>query len=242
MTDAALAADYAHLRADALDVLGCWPAPDEAQERLRTAYLEHLAAHPDGVAKAGPPAHLTASCLVLSADGERVLLTHHRRAGRWFQFGGHLEPADLSLWAAARREAREESGLADLDPLPRPVHLDRHRLDGDFGRCREHLDVRYAAGTSSRWLHRSVAVRARASMPRNTDPSPSSAGATVVGSGAHGPWLEVSSTSAITGVVCGRSSSSRSSAASANWSGIPENPKAGPAYPRSERPRTASKR
>lgn len=145
MTDAALAAEYAHLRADALDVLGCWPAPDEAQERLRTGYLEHLTAHPDAVAKGGPPAHLTASCLVLSADGERVLLTHHRRAGRWFQFGGHLEPADTSLWAAARREAREESGLPDLDPLPRPVHLDRHRLDGDFGRCREHLDVRYAA-------------------------------------------------------------------------------------------------
>ena len=28
---------------------------------------------------------------------------------------------------------------------PVPVHLDRHVLVGDFGRCREHLDIRYAA-------------------------------------------------------------------------------------------------
>ena len=65
-----------------------------AQERLRRDYLDHLAAHPDGVAKAGPPAHVTASCIVLDPTGGRVLLTLHRRANAWFQFGGHLEVAD----------------------------------------------------------------------------------------------------------------------------------------------------
>jgi 8-oxo-dGTP pyrophosphatase MutT (NUDIX family) len=137
--------DHATVRADAEEVLRCWPAPDAEQDRLRLAYLEHLGAHPDAVRRSGPPEHLTASCLVLSADGREVLLTHHRRARAWFQFGGHLEPGDTSLWDAARREVREESGLEDLDPLPRPVQLDRHRLSGDFGHCREHLDVRYVA-------------------------------------------------------------------------------------------------
>lgn len=143
--DAEVAQRYAHLRADAVAVLECWPAPDAAQDALRHAYLEHLRVHPDAVSRDGPPVHLTASCLVLSADGEHALLTHHRRAGEWFQFGGHLEVSDSCLWSAARREAREESGIDGLDPLPRPVHLDRHVLAGDFGRCREHLDVRYAA-------------------------------------------------------------------------------------------------
>jgi 8-oxo-dGTP pyrophosphatase MutT (NUDIX family) len=136
---------FGHLHTHACTTLRGWSAPDAGQERLRTAYLEQLRRHPDAVAKAGPPAHLTASCLVLSPDAGQVLLTHHRRARQWFQFGGHLEAGDTSLCAAAQREAREESGIADVTPAPVIVQLDRHRLSGDFGRCREHLDVRYAA-------------------------------------------------------------------------------------------------
>lgn len=63
----------------------------------------------------------------------------------WFQFGGHLETVDRSVRAAAEREATEESGIVGLRVTPVPVHLDRHVLVGDFGRCREHLDIRYAA-------------------------------------------------------------------------------------------------
>ena len=136
---------FAGLHADAVAVLSRWTAPDAGQEALRRVYLDHLAAHPDGVAKVGPTVHLTASCLVVDAARERVLLTLHRRAREWFQFGGHLESDDASLWAAARREVREESGLVSLEPLPRPIQLDRHVLGDGFGRCHEHLDVRYVA-------------------------------------------------------------------------------------------------
>ncbi|WP_404381310.1 NUDIX hydrolase [Knoellia locipacati] len=140
-----VARGVAHLHADALQVLSTWAAPDADQDRLRTAYLAHLERHPDGVAKAGPPEHLTASCLVISPDGGHVMLTHHRRAREWFQFGGHLETTDASLHAAATREGREESGLDSVSPAPVVIQLDRHTLSGDFGRCRAHLDVRYAA-------------------------------------------------------------------------------------------------
>jgi 8-oxo-dGTP pyrophosphatase MutT (NUDIX family) len=135
----------AHLAADLRAVLDGWSAPTQAQESLRAAFIAHLEAHPDAVLKAGPPAHFTASCFVLDGTGEQVLLTHHKRANAWFQFGGHLEPGDGGVHAAATREAREESGIAALLPLPRPVALDRHALVGDFVHCREHLDVRFAA-------------------------------------------------------------------------------------------------
>ncbi|HET9021172.1 MAG TPA: NUDIX domain-containing protein [Ornithinibacter sp.] len=145
VADPAVVTAYAHLLADAVSVLGSWAAHDEEQVGLRQAYLDHLRTHPDAVARTGPAAHLTASCVVLDAAGTHVLLTLHRRAHAWFQFGGHLEPGDGSLWEAARREAREESGMEALEPLPRPVQLNRHVLVGDFVHCREHLDVRYAA-------------------------------------------------------------------------------------------------
>lgn len=143
--DAVVVRDFAHLHADAVATIQAWSAPDAHQERLRVAYLAHLEAHADGVAKTGPPDHLTASCLVIAPDGAHVLLTHHRRARQWFQFGGHLEASDQSLHGAAMREAREESGIASVTPQRVIVQLDRHELSGDFGRCRAHLDVRFAA-------------------------------------------------------------------------------------------------
>ncbi|MBK7609898.1 MAG: NUDIX hydrolase [Actinomycetales bacterium] len=140
-----VATAYRHLHADAVRLLSQWQPPDARQQRLRADYLTHLAGHPDGVAKAGPPAHLTASALVFDADLRRVLLTHHAKAGLWLQLGGHLEPHDPSLYAAAQREVREESGLDGVRVLPRIAQLDRHTLVGAFGHCREHLDVRFAA-------------------------------------------------------------------------------------------------
>ncbi len=138
-------AAFARLRADAMARLRDWHAPDAHQAGLREAFLRHLGSHPDAMAKSGPPAHFTASVLVLDEDATSVLLTHHRRARQWFQFGGHYEPGDESIWHAARREGREESGLVTLDVRADIIQLDRHELRGDFGRCREHLDIRFAA-------------------------------------------------------------------------------------------------
>jgi 8-oxo-dGTP pyrophosphatase MutT (NUDIX family) len=125
--------------------LEAWHAPDADQERVRTELLAHCAAEPGALWKQGPQAHLTTGAIVLNPGLDRVLLTLHRKAGLWLQFGGHFEPQDTSVLAAATREAREESGLPDLVLDPRIVELHRHRLiAAAFGRCTEHLDVRYA--------------------------------------------------------------------------------------------------
>jgi 8-oxo-dGTP pyrophosphatase MutT (NUDIX family) len=137
------------LLTDVREVLAGWAPPTPAQAELRDGYLAHLRAHPDGIWRGGPPAHVTASCFVLDPSGRRALLTLHRKGGFWVQFGGHLEPADASLAGAALREGREESGVADLRlvdiPGLSPVDLDRHALSSRFGRCREHLDVAFVA-------------------------------------------------------------------------------------------------
>jgi 8-oxo-dGTP pyrophosphatase MutT (NUDIX family) len=140
------------LHGDALSVLEGWTAPDADQESRRLAYVAHLRAQPDGCAKACFPDHLTAGALVLSPEGDRVLLNLHRKARRWFAFGGHLEPGDASLADAALREGTEESGLSGLTIDPEPVHLSLHEVTfcDPRGTVR-HLDVRFLArlGASS---------------------------------------------------------------------------------------------
>ncbi|WP_217182297.1 NUDIX hydrolase [Streptomyces sp. AC495_CC817] len=113
----------------------------EDQPELRQVYLDHLAAHPDGMWKACGAGHITASGLVIDPERGRVLLTLHRKLRMWLQMGGHCEPGDTSLADSALREATEESGIAGLTLLPGgPVRLDRHHTP-----CAWHLDVQYAA-------------------------------------------------------------------------------------------------
>ncbi|MGW0628405.1 NUDIX hydrolase [Streptomyces sp. NPDC002758] len=115
----------------------------EGQDELRQAYLDHLAAHPDGIWKSCHAGHVTASALVIDPERGRVLLTLHKKLKMWLQMGGHCEPQDASLAAAALREATEESGVAGLALLPGgPVRLDRHPIPPP---CHVHLDVQYAA-------------------------------------------------------------------------------------------------
>src|SRR5262245_2750695 len=54
--------------------------------------------------------HVTGSAWLVDRSGSRVLLTHHRKLGRWLQLGGHSD-GDPDSFAVAQREAREESGL-----------------------------------------------------------------------------------------------------------------------------------
>ena len=115
------------LHGDAVDVLTRWQAPTEDQERLRSRYVAHLDQRPDGLWRSCLPAHLTTGALVLSHDRRHVLLNLHRKARRWFHFGGHLEPDDLTLAGAALREATEESGLAGLQVDAGPLHLSTAR-------------------------------------------------------------------------------------------------------------------
>jgi 8-oxo-dGTP pyrophosphatase MutT (NUDIX family) len=90
------------------------------------------------------PAHFTASGLVVSADGARCLLHHHRKLDCWLQFGGHCD-GEEDVLAVAQREAFEESGISGLIVASRrPFDLDIHRIPA-FGAERAHLhyDIRY---------------------------------------------------------------------------------------------------
>jgi 8-oxo-dGTP pyrophosphatase MutT (NUDIX family) len=133
----------AAVHSDAVAVLTRWTPAEEGQRALRHGFLAFLDARPDACARSCVPGHLTASALVLSRDGRRVLLTLHPKVGRWVQLGGHCEDEDTGLVAAALREAGEESGIDGLVIEPEPLHLDVHPITCSLGVPTRHLDVRF---------------------------------------------------------------------------------------------------
>ncbi|MEV6714045.1 NUDIX hydrolase [Lentzea sp. NPDC051208] len=127
------------LHADAVSTLSRF----SGQDALREAYLGFLAAREDACRRSCEPGHITASALVLDATAEHALLTLHPRVGRWLQLGGHCEPEDETLAAAALREATEESGMRGLRIEPTPIHLDVHPITCSLGKPTRHFDVRF---------------------------------------------------------------------------------------------------
>jgi 8-oxo-dGTP pyrophosphatase MutT (NUDIX family) len=116
--------------------------PDEASCRQRM--LELLDMCPDCFHRQAFPAHFTGSALVVSAEGSKALLHHHRKLDRWLQFGGHCD-GEENVLSVARREALEESGIDGLIVASsRPFDLDIHEIPAHGNEpVHFHYDVRY---------------------------------------------------------------------------------------------------
>lgn len=113
-----------------------------------------LASHGDLYRREHPPGHFTASAWLVSADGRRTLLTHHRKLGLWLQPGGHAD-GDENLAAVALREADEETGVAGLAVEGGVFDIDRHRIPARRAEPEHwHYDVRYVvrAGADERFV------------------------------------------------------------------------------------------
>ena len=89
--------------------------------------------------------HVTGSAWVVNAEGDRTLLTHHRKLNKWLQFGGHAD-GHHDVLEVARREAYEESGLEAIEPVSSQIFdLDIHPIPARKSEPGHlHYDVRFA--------------------------------------------------------------------------------------------------
>ena len=139
--------------------------PGEAACVARVRAL--VSAHADCFERSCPPGHVTGSAFVLSADGRRALLVHHRKLDRWLQPGGHAD-GESDVARVALREAQEETGLDGLafwgaEPVQMPFDVDVHAIPARPGEpAHEHHDVRFllvASDEDARASAESHAVR-----------------------------------------------------------------------------------
>jgi 8-oxo-dGTP pyrophosphatase MutT (NUDIX family) len=117
----------------------CWPEEAATADLFRS----FLSEAPMAFERTHPPGHFTGSAWLVSADGARVLLTHHRKLDRWLQLGGHAD-GDHDIARVVLREAEEESGLAGLVVAPALFDLDRHLIPARLDEpAHWHYDIRH---------------------------------------------------------------------------------------------------
>ena len=141
--------DFSRMLAELGEYASRFPA--EAGSVAR--FSDFLQSHPSVFERSHVPGHFTGSAWLVSADGERVLLMHHRKLDRWLQPGGHAD-GDAELARVALREAQEETGVADLRVEGGIFDIDRHRIPVRPNEPEHwHYDVRYVvrAGTDDRF-------------------------------------------------------------------------------------------
>jgi 8-oxo-dGTP pyrophosphatase MutT (NUDIX family) len=121
------------------------PRDDRAISRFRS-FLDRA----DPFRRGDPDGHVTASAVVTRRSGGEFLLVFHRKLDRWLQPGGHVEPDDISVLAAAIREAREETGIDGFAaPLSDAIlDLDVHSIPALSAEpAHVHYDVRFLLTT-----------------------------------------------------------------------------------------------
>ncbi len=138
-------------RDELLEALARYSAqgPEEAESLAR---IRRFVAGPeDPFARATAEGHVTGSAIVARPDGSAFLLVLHRKLSRWLQPGGHTEQTDASVFDAALREAREETGIPAFEsPLGRAVFdVDVHAIPARGAEPEHfHFDVRYLFATT----------------------------------------------------------------------------------------------
>ena len=136
-----------------------------ASDAVAVARFRSFLERPDPFRRGDPDGHVTASAVVarpgnVAGTGPaglhppqnfEFLLVFHRKLDRWLQPGGHVEPGDASVFDAAVREAREETGVGGFGaPLGNAIlDLDVHPIPA-FGAdpAHFHYDVRFLLTTA----------------------------------------------------------------------------------------------
>jgi len=124
-----------------------YPEENASKERM----LEFLHKNQNSLVSASPhdvAGHFTASAFLLNNDQTKFLLMHHKKLNKWLQLGGHCD-GDSDILAAAIREAKEESGINEIEIISDKIFdIDIHYIPQRHNEPEHyHYDVRFLLKT-----------------------------------------------------------------------------------------------
>jgi len=135
-----------------------WPtyiSDSEFEFNVIQRFLEFLRSQNNCYERSNLFGHITGSAMVVNKDFSKVVLTLHKKLGKWLQLGGHSDGNPLT-WQVALAEVEEESGLSQLSmisPLTKqpadpaivyPIDLDIHLIPARKNEPEHfHFDIRF---------------------------------------------------------------------------------------------------
>lgn len=122
----------------------------EQEEADKALMLDFLKNGKTPFSRENETAHFTASAWIMSPDFERVLMIYHNIYRAWSWTGGHAD-GETDLFAVAKREAEEETGITGLQPADPEggifsleiLTVDGHEKRGKYVSSHLHYNVTY---------------------------------------------------------------------------------------------------
>lgn len=121
---------------------------NEQEERDRWTMLHLLRTNHDLFERSNLTCHMTASAWVVNPDRTKVLMAYHKLYDSWAWLGGHAD-GNKNLLRVAMKEAKEESGIAEVNPVSSRIYsieiltVDGHEKRGTYVPSHLHLNVTY---------------------------------------------------------------------------------------------------
>ncbi len=101
-------------RRDLIEKLEKYRSFYDSEEKDRKAILDFVKSNENCFERSNMSGHITGSCWLEDYDGEKFLMTEHRKLKKWLPLGGHAD-GDNDIIRVAMKEAHEESGLENIE-------------------------------------------------------------------------------------------------------------------------------
>ncbi len=130
---------------DLLSLLTRYTPLDLADEEQAQQIAHFIKSDPQCFERTNLVGHITGSAWIVDPSESKVLLTHHKKLGKWLQVGGHAD-GESDVFAVALREAKEETGLSTFTPITTDIFdLDVHVIPARGNEPEHnHYDIRFA--------------------------------------------------------------------------------------------------
>lgn len=122
---------------------------NEQEEAEKRVILQYINEYPDNILlRENEFAHMTSSGFIMNKELTKVLMIHHNIYNTWAWTGGHAD-GDEDLLYVAMKEAKEETGVKNIEPLMEEVaSIDilpvwGHVKKGKYVATHMHLSVAY---------------------------------------------------------------------------------------------------